>query len=134
MDLSNAKIVAWGTINDRRTVVGVRDSPSDLAFRTTSQNLITLTTLSKNKGLDIRILEEFPTPTLEEVVGDAWAFLYHEKGWPNRPMAAVFDGDSWQYTRGASCPPTRTLAEFEALHRVDLSTVVPLYPKERDKG
>ena len=86
--LENARIVAWEINN--ATVLAYREHPGNLfdSFntRTGKQQVVNENQVARQKW---RALEEFPNPTLAEIVGDAPAFTFTVNGLDRGPLIAV---------------------------------------------
>lgn len=135
MDLSKAKVIAYEL--DEVTYVGIRDSwvsNEYSCYNSQSHYIYQINTnlLTNGERKNIRILEEFPQPTLRGIVKEALVFTfvditnYVNLGYEKVLTASRLDGsEAWFVGRFVY----NSLEELDAEWEVKLDTVVPLYPR-----
>lgn len=131
-DISNARLVAWTNADDERRVAvrNHRVSPWRMAGDTKYHYRSTEEIQDFAEAGTDHYIEEFPVPTLAEIVGDAKVFTAMSAR-DKSPYIFWRDdhGNTWGY-----CPMKGSYAvghdPLDYLRFIDLSTVTPYYPRQ----
>lgn len=131
-DLSNARIIEWESTEERgfefTRLVEVAHVARREARGATFREGGTYYTEQQAAELGARVVAEFPRPSLAEVVGDAPAFKYDDY-LGERCLAFRNTGGGWHTAIIARMKDGCGLSDLTGVIP-DLSTVVPLVPRE----